>query len=111
MELISGAKMENITAAKTLTSGAVVLKAGQDVAVAADGAIAITSAGSISEKVGEGFSVTGSQIRVTAPGGATLKGGSGKFVLKGGTLKVDTSKFGSGGGPSLKLEGKVDFKK
>lgn len=111
MEVIAGSKEEGIGASKALTSGAILLDSGQDVAFAAEGAIAITSAGSITEKVGGAFSVTGSQVRVTAPGGAKLKGGSGKFILKGGTLKVDAAKFGSGGGPDLKLEGKVDFKK
>jgi type VI secretion system secreted protein VgrG len=111
MELVKGTKSEQIGVAKALTSGAVMLSSGKDIGFSADGAIAVTSAGSISEKVGAGFAVTGSQIHVTAPGGATLKGGSGKFVLKGATLKIDTSKFGSGGGPKLELKGKVDWEK
>ncbi len=110
MELVAKAKEEQIGAAKSLTSGAVTIKAGQDVAFTAEGAIAVTSAGSIKEKIGEGFAVSGSQIRVTAPGGAKLKGGSGKLKLKGSTLTIDASKFGSGGGPRLQLKGKVNFK-
>jgi type VI secretion system secreted protein VgrG len=110
LELIAGAKQEQIGAAKSLTSGAVVLKAGADVGFSAGGALAITAAGPISIKAGEGFTVTGTQVRVAAPGGAKLKGGSGKLDLVGGTITIDASKFGSGGGPMLQLKGRVNFK-
>ncbi len=107
IELISKSKAENHSGNKALTSGAMVWKAGGNLTVGAKGAIAITSAGAIKEKIGKGYAVTGKQIRITT-GSLKIKGGGTKFDL-GGTIKVDASSLGAKGGPTLKLKGKIKF--
>lgn len=101
---------ENIGAAKTLTCGAVVIKTGTDIGFGAGAALTINCAGPIKETISGDFTLNAKTVTVTAPGGATLKGGGSKLTLKGSTIKVDASGFGGKGGPKLELKGTINYK-
>ena len=110
IEIISKDKAENTVTFKTLNCGALTMKAGKDMGVAAKGAIAVNSLGGITESVGEAFAVTGSLVSLIAPSGLTLKGGSGTFTLSGSSITVDAAKFGGDGGPLLEIKGPINYK-
>jgi type VI secretion system secreted protein VgrG len=109
MVLIAGDMAENHKGNKALTSGMVTIKTGADVTVEANGAIALTSAGGITEKCGGDFKLSAKRVVVMAPGGLTMKAGGSTFSLKGSTIKVDASGLGGKGGPTLKLKGTIKY--
>lgn len=109
MELLTKGKAENIGVGKILTAGLIKEKVGKTYTVEAKGAITFTVGGPVKETVTKDFTLDAKTIKVTAAGGALLKAGGSKLDLKGGTIKLDVSKFGAAGGPKLVLKGKINF--
>lgn len=115
-ETVGAAKMtvatkglsESFDAAKTLTTGLHMIKAGKDIGISAGAALLINAAGKIKETVAGAFTITAKRINLTAASIA-FKGGGTTFDLKGGKLVIDASKCNASGGPELQLKGQINY--
>jgi type VI secretion system secreted protein VgrG len=115
-ETVGGAKMtvatkglsESFDAAKMLTTGLHVIKAGKDIGMSAGAALLINAVAKIKEVCGGPFTVTAKKINITAAS-ITFKGGGTTFELKAGSLKLDASKCNASGGPELQLKGQINY--
>ncbi len=109
IELVSKSKAETVATTKTLTTGALSLKSGKGIAVSAGAAMSVAVAGTLEEKVGEGFAMTGKKLLITTAS-AKLHGGSGKLELAGPKLTLNAAGFAAAGALGVTLKGDIDFK-
>jgi type VI secretion system secreted protein VgrG len=104
--LARGSYVESVSAAKAETCAVYMVKTGEAISLTADGAMAVSSAGSIREKVSGGYSisaggrcvVTAPTVRMKASGKITLTCGACSVILSGGKITVT-------GGAKLVIKG------
>jgi type VI secretion system secreted protein VgrG len=107
MEVIGKSKAEQVEIGKILTAGAVNLKTGQDLSVAAEAAMAINSGGPMVIKCDKDFTISGATVTITV-GSAKLEAG-GKLSLSPGSAKIEGDSVGGNGGDVL-LKGEIKYR-
>src|SRR5262249_25047865 len=110
LELIRKDKAEVVGTSKTLTSGFMMLKAGQDIGMSAKGALSTLVGGPIVERGGGNFTIAARAIVITALTGLKMTVGGSHFDASSGKVTVKASSLGGGGGPLLKLSCQINYK-